>query len=341
MNLALSLFFFVLSVALTKLFLVLAADTRLMDKPNDRSMHLKPTIRGGGLIFIGLSLLSLPILCFMTQTPFWGTPFVLMLAVFLVAAVSFLDDLYNLSAKPRFLVQCMVALLLVLFIRPQQLDFGLFTLSYSVLIVPFLFITSVWAINHFNFMDGIDGFCASQAIFLGVAYAVLFALYGATFYQSFCWVFISCLTGFLVFNFPPAKLFMGDVGSATLGLITFSLALVGQQKFQIPILYWFMLNGLFLFDATCTLIRRFLKKEQWSAPHRKHAYQRLRQYGLTVPRILLGQLLINSFFFVLVLLLNLNRFYPLLLILLQIGFVLLIYYLIEKKFPMFQSQLTA
>ena len=73
---------------------------------------------------------------------------------------------------------------------------------------------------------------------------------------------------------------MGDIGSATLGLITFSIALIAQQQCQIPILYWFMLNGLFLFDATSTLIRRMIKREKWFAPHRKHAYQRLRQSGI-------------------------------------------------------------
>jgi UDP-N-acetylmuramyl pentapeptide phosphotransferase/UDP-N-acetylglucosamine-1-phosphate transferase len=308
-----------------------------MDKPNDRSMHFTPTIRGGGLVFIGLSLLSLPVLCYLTQTSLYEQC-VFAISIMLIAAVSFLDDLYHLSIKPRFLVQLFVALLVALFIRPEQLNFGFFIVSYPLLIVPFVFILVLWAINHFNFMDGLDGFCVSQAIFLCAAYAVLFALQGAAFYQGFCWVLIACLVGFLFFNLPPAKLFMGDIGSATLGLITFVLALIAQQKFQIPILYWFMLNGLFLFDATCTLIRRMLKKEKWSTPHRKHAYQRLRQSGITVPMILIGQLVMNISFLALVL--NMRTLHSIAPMLLQIVLIFLIYYLIEKIFPMFQSEIT-
>lgn len=262
------------------------------------------------------------------------------LGILLVSGVSFLDDLFHLSVKPRFLVQCLAALLVVLSIRPQQLDLGIFTLSDPFILIPFIFLLTLWAINHFNFMDGLDGFCASQAVFLFAAYAILFAMSGDVLYQQFCLVLISCLLGFLAFNFPPAKLFMGDIGSATLGFISLALALIAQQKWGIPILYWFMLNGLFLFDSTCTLIRRMIKKEKWSAPHRKHAYQRLRQSGVPVSIILLGQLLINMCFFILVLLFNARICNSFFIILLQLGLVFTIYGLIEKIFPMFKTDFT-
>jgi UDP-N-acetylmuramyl pentapeptide phosphotransferase/UDP-N-acetylglucosamine-1-phosphate transferase len=339
-NLILSIVFLTLSVVLTDIYCRLAQGTRLMDKPNDRSMHIAPTSRGGGLVFVSLGLLAIPILCALTHTSFLGQ-LILIVSALIIAAISFVDDLYHLSAKLRFLVQSLVALLFVVFMRPQQLDLVLFSINYSLLIIPVVFLLVLWAINHFNFMDGIDGFCASQAIFLFAAYSVLFAIYGATYYQYFCIVMVSCLFGFLLFNFPPAKLFMGDVGSATLGLLTFAMALIAQQKLQIPILYWFMLNGLFLFDATSTLIRRILKKENWSAPHKKHAYQRLRQAGISVPIILLGQLVINSSFLVLVLLMNNQVFYSILLIGAQVGLVFVIYHLIEKIFPMFQAEFTS
>ncbi|WP_149865246.1 MraY family glycosyltransferase [Legionella saoudiensis] len=340
MNSALSIFFLVCSIVLTKVFCRMAQGTRLMDKPNNRSMHSKPTVRGGGLIFIGLSLISIPVLCYLTQTPF-HEQVIFMLSIFMIAAVSFGDDLFNLSVKPRFLVQCVAAGLVAWFMKPEQLDFGFFTMSYSLLIIPLVFFFVLWSINHFNFMDGLDGFCASQALFLCASYALLFALHGASFYQGFCLVLAAGLVGFLMFNFPPAKLFMGDVGSATLGLISFCIALIGQQKFQIPILFWFMLNCLFLFDATLTLIRRMIRKEKWSAPHRKHAYQRLRQSGITVPVILLGQLVLNSTFFILVILLNMDIFMPFYVILLQVGLVVLVYCLIEKIFPMFCSEFSS
>ena len=239
MNLILCVFFLVLSSALFKVFCVIAQDTLLMDKPNNRSLHSCPTIRGGGIVFIGLALISLPLLCYLNKTSFFEQG-VFALSILMIAGLSFLDDLYHLSVTLRFFVQSIVALSIAVFIRPEELQFLFFSISSPGLISPFIFFTVLWAINHFNFMDGIDGFCASQAVFLLVAYALLFGIQGDVFYQNFCWIFISCLAGFLIFNLPPAKLFMGDVGSATLGLITFCLALIAQQKFQIPILYWFM-----------------------------------------------------------------------------------------------------
>lgn len=339
MNIIFNVFFIVFSAALIKLFCVLAQNTRLMDKPNNRSLHLIPTIRGGGVVFIGLSLASLPILCYYTHTPL-GDQYILLISIILLATISFFDDLYCLSAKPRFLVQCLVALLIALFMRPEKLDFILFSLANPYLIIAFLFFAVIWAINHFNFMDGLDGFCASQAIFLLAAYAFFLSFHPALIYQDFCLVLISSLLGFLIFNFPPAKIFMGDVGSASLGLITFSIAVIAQQKYQIPILYWFLLNSLFLFDATLTLVRRILKKEKWFAPHRKHAYQRLKQFGVSSRMILLGQIVINVVFLLLVLLFQENKLNLMLLILLQLGIMWLIYSLIEKRFPMFQNVLS-
>ncbi|KTD56600.1 alpha-N-acetylglucosaminyltransferase [Legionella santicrucis] len=334
MNLTLSFVFLVFSIALTKLYCIVAQDTLLMDKPNNRSMHSVPTVRGGGLIFIGLTLISLPILSYITQTVF-EEQFIFLLCIFFLATVSFLDDLYHLSVKIRFFTQCGIALLVAIFMRPVQLDLGIMV-DYSFFIIPFIFFAVIWAINHFNFMDGIDGFCAAQAIFLLSAYAVFFGMGDASFYQDFCFILILSLIGFLFFNFPPARLFMGDIGSATLGLITFCIALIAQQKFHISILYWFMLNGLFLFDASVTLIRRILHKENWSLPHRTHAYQRLRQSGVKVSTILLGQLLINVSFLILVLCIQMHIAH-FSLIVLQLGFMLLLYSLIEKRLPMYSS----
>lgn len=334
MNIILSVFFVVLSAFLSKAYCRFVQNTRLMDKPNERSMHVIPTARGGGIVFIGLSVLSVPFVCYAAQTSLWEVS-IFILSIVLLAAISFLDDLYHLSARSRFLVQCIVAGLISLFMKPDVLDFLFFSLTNSYLIVVFLFLAILWAINHFNFMDGLDGFCASQALFLFAAYSVLFSVHNAVMYQDFCLIFISTLLGFLIYNFPPARLFMGDIGSATLGLITFSIAVIAQQKYQIPLIYWFILNGLFLFDATVTLLRRIINKEQWSAPHKKHAYQRLKQLGISNHAILLGQIVLNGLFFALILLLQRNIMSFDLVLAIQITCILIIYCLIEKKFPMF------
>lgn len=324
--------FFVCAAA-TKLYCLLAHNTRLMDKPNERSMHSKPTIRGGGLVFIVLPLLVLPWLCCSYQTSFYACSLLLTGAA-AIAVVSFWDDLYHLSVKPRFVVQALVALLLAVFLQPLILNLGFFNLQNPVLSSPFLFLGLLWSINHFNFMDGIDGLCALQALFLFAAYALLFSLASDWLYRDFCFLLVASLSGFLVFNFPPARLFMGDVGSATLGFLVFCLALIAEKQDQIPLIYWFMLNALFLFDATLTLIRRLLRKEKWFSPHRKHAYQRLKQTGLNTRWILLGQALCNLLFLVLTLLVQAKEMPLFLALLVQLGVLSAIYTVVEKLNPM-------
>lgn len=283
-----------ISFICTHLFCQAAKNSKLVNKPNNRTLHVKPTVRGGGLIFIGLSLCSIPFLAWVNETA-WTNWFGLFLSVFLLASISFFDDLNPLSTKSRLIIQCISALIILYFYGPQQLDFVFFSLTQAYIIIPLSFLTIIWSINHFNFMDGLDGFSTLQAVFLLACYFVLFQGVQASFYQDFCLILVAALLGFLYYNFPPAKLFMGDIGSASLGLILITLALIGQQKYQIPLLYWFMLNSLFLFDSTITLIRRFLNHETWYAPHKKHAYQRLKQYGLNTRIILLGQLILNIF----------------------------------------------
>jgi UDP-N-acetylmuramyl pentapeptide phosphotransferase/UDP-N-acetylglucosamine-1-phosphate transferase len=335
MNMLFFLFLILLSVFLNHFFCGRLRNTLLIDKPNARSLHFTPTIRGGGVIFIFLSLISIPLLCYFYQYSF-AECYILVISITLLATIGFLDDLYTLSAKIRLVVQIIIAMLIILFMRPATLDFILFSFTNQYLISLFLFFAILWAINHFNFMDGLDGFCTLQSIFLFTAYAILFGFHHALLFQDFCFVLISTLIGFLIFNFPPAKLFMGDVGSATLGLITFSLALIAQQKYQIPIIYWFILNSLFLFDATVTLLRRVVCKEKLSAAHKKHAYQRIKQFGMSARVILLGQGLINLLCLTFVLLLEINKINLGVLLFVQFGVITLVYFLIEKKFPMYQ-----
>ncbi|HDO9962093.1 TPA: glycosyltransferase family 4 protein, partial [Legionella pneumophila] len=307
MNIILNVFLIFVSAILTKLFALFAQHTKLIDIPNERNLHSRPTVRGGGVVFIGLSLFCWFFIC---NSQFFLTleQFIFSIAIILIATISFIDDLYNLSVKIRFLFQCLIAFLTVIFIAPSQLDFGLLLFENTYLIAFFLFFAVIWAINHFNFMDGLDGFCASQAIFLLAAYAFFFNSAGSLVYQEFCLILISSLAGFLIFNFPPAKIFMGDVGSASLGLITFFIAIIAQKNYQIPILYWFILNSLFLFDSTVTLIRRIINHEKWFSPHKKHAYQRLKQLGINSRFILLGQTIINGSLFLSVIFIHFQFF---------------------------------
>ncbi|MBL7480031.1 MraY family glycosyltransferase [Legionella bononiensis] len=333
MNIILSLILVIASAILTNLFFIFAKNTRLIDKPNERNLHAKPTVRGGGVIFIGLSLITWLLISYNNDT-LANEQIIFLSSIFIIATISFFDDLFSLSVKFRFLIQCLIALTISLTIQPEKLDFILFSISSVYIIVPFIFISVIGAINHFNFMDGLDGFCASQAIFLLITYALFFFIQGALLYQEYCTILTLCLLGFLVFNFPPAKIFMGDIGSASLGLITFCLALIAQEQYNIPIIYWFMLNLIFLFDSIITLLRRMIKKEHWIAPHKKHAYQRLKQFGVNSRIILFGQIVINLFFFVLVLLLQNQLLNLIVVLIVQLSSLMFIYYSIENKFPM-------
>jgi UDP-N-acetylmuramyl pentapeptide phosphotransferase/UDP-N-acetylglucosamine-1-phosphate transferase len=335
MNIIILIVFCVLlSAVLTQLYYRAAVNTRLVDIPNERSLHSTPKVRGGGLVFIGISLCSLPLLALIYPSNF--DIIILLISITLLATINFLDDLFNLPAKPRFLIQFLVAILIVYSMSPITLNFVVFSVANPVLVTCFLVFAIIGAINHFNFMDGLDGFCAAQAIFLFTTYAVLFHLEHALFYEAFCLILISSLIGFLIFNFPPAKLFMGDIGSATLGFISFYLALIAQQKFQIPLLYWFLFNALFLFDSTVTLVRRIINKEKWSTAHRKHAYQRLNRSGVSPRTILLGQLGINTLLFSLGFLFYYNNLSATLMLFIPLGLLFFIYLRIETNFPMFQ-----
>lgn len=330
--------FIILSLILTKLYCFTAQGTRLMDKPNERSLHVVPTVRGAGIVFIFLFLSALLFFAYLLDYS-WKNWLPLFGGAILISGVSFCDDLFHLSAKTRFGVQCVVAGFVLVVTCPSVLDFLFFPVAMPYLIVPLLFFIMLWAINHFNFMDGLDGFCGAQGLFLFLAYGFLFGQQEAVFYQYLCYVMVLGLVGFLLFNLPPAKVFMGDVGSATLGFISFYMALAGQKYYQIPIGYWFILNSLFLFDATLTLLRRILNHEKWFAPHKKHAYQRLKQYGFSTYVILLGQLLINSLLFIGLYLIHCHLLNNFVVLIFMMVLLLGVYLFAEKYYPMFPKKL--
>jgi Fuc2NAc and GlcNAc transferase len=142
--------------------------------------------------------------------------------------------------------------------------------------VAILVLAVIWGINLFNFMDGIDGLAATEAIFIAGA-AALFnwkagGSLGAT--AAMLCLMTAC-AGFLVLNWSPASIFMGDVGSGFLGITLVLLAVLISETSRIPIQVWPILGGVFVVDATVTLLRRILRGDKWSEAHRTHAYQHL------------------------------------------------------------------
>ncbi|MDH3719612.1 MAG: glycosyltransferase family 4 protein, partial [Planctomycetota bacterium] len=181
----------------------------------------------------------------------------------------------------RFFVHVLAAVLAVFLVGglpPLPIGAMAVDLSWAgdVLAVVFL----VWLTNLYNFMDGIDGIAAVETIFVAGAAAAI-AYTGDTHFILVLEIGIAaaCI-GFLIWNWPPAKIFMGDVGSGFVGFALGALAIVSAQQGLLPIWTWLILAGVFVADATVTVIRRMARGERWYEAHRSHAYQRLaRRHG--------------------------------------------------------------
>jgi Fuc2NAc and GlcNAc transferase len=131
----------------------------------------------------------------------------------------------------------------------------------------------VWLTNLFNFMDGIDGIAGGEAVSVGVVGGLLLLASGASELAGTALLIAAASLGFLAWNWAPARIFMGDVGSGFLGFTLGALAIASDRVAAVPILVWMMLLGVFIFDATVTLLRR-LRRERFYEAHRRHAYQR-------------------------------------------------------------------
>jgi len=282
----------ILSFILTYQIKNYAIKKSLVDIPNDRSSHTTPTPHGGGIAiaiswFLGISYL------FYFDDIDSSLYYSLMVGV-IISSVSYLDDLFELSAKLRLLVQAFVAMLGLYFIGGlDSVDFGLFTISNQILTTLFAFFMIVWFINLYNFLDGIDGYAGSEAVFLGLVGFILFN-------DSLFLVLVFSVLGFLVWNWHKAKIFMGDVGSTLLGYNVAIFTIYYTNQNSMNLWAWVILFGIFWFDATLTLFRRYKNGEKLSQAHRKHLYQRAVQSGLAHDRVVIYSIFINIvlFFFV-------------------------------------------
>jgi Fuc2NAc and GlcNAc transferase len=256
-----------------------AETLRLVQMPNHRSSHVRPTPTGGGLgIVVAGSLAGIALVLFFGWV-FGGV--VLGLAAVL-AGVGLRDDVAHLSARVRFGVQVAVCvgLLVVLGDLPALALGG--WLEFSVtgwLLFGLLLLAGVWWINLFNFMDGIDGIAGMQAVFMLLAGGAMAMWAEPEAVHSPIWMWMLCVAaaavGFLLLNWPPAKIFMGDVGSTWLAFMAFALALLSVQAGWLSYAVWLVLAAVFVTDTTVTLITRMLRGERWYEAHRSHTYQRL------------------------------------------------------------------
>lgn len=248
----------------------------LMQQPNGRSSHVTPTPGGGGVgIVAGGSIAGLLMALLL---PWLGVPVIM--AGILLAFIGYSDDKRPIAARWRLGAQVLLMGAIVAVLPLDQLGLPV---PESVLLVLLTIGGALW-INLFNFMDGIDGLAASEAIFLLAGAALLAWLFepGIIDDPRLWWMLglaAACL-GFLLLNWPPAKIFMGDAGSTYLGLMTAFFALTTILSFWLTPWQWLILGGLFLADSLTTLIRRMLRRERFWEGHKRHAYQALqRRFG--------------------------------------------------------------
>ncbi len=250
----------------------------LMDIPNARSSHLVPTPRGGGVAIVLAFLAALPVLAFANLLP-WPSVWGLLGAGAVVAVIGFLDDHGHIPARWRLLGHFAGAIWALFWLGglPPLSLFGM-SLDLGWLGHALAAVYLVWLLNLYNFMDGIDGIASVEAICVCVGGTLLYVMSGfADSTQSMAWVMpmllAAAVAGFLYWNFPPARIFMGDAGSGFLGITLGVMSL--QASWVAPQLLWawLILLGVFVVDATWTLLHRLLRRERVYEAHRSHAYQ--------------------------------------------------------------------
>ena len=291
----LGMFLFVTAVTilLTSLVLRYARDTDLLDHPNQRSSHVSPTPRGGGLAIVLVLLSSAAML---TVT---GILSVRMCTAFVgggaaVGAVGWCDDRRGVRAGLRAIVHLGAAGWAVWWLGGvQSMRFGTGVVHLGLAGSLLSGLAIAWSINAFNFMDGIDGIAGAEGAFVGVSGGALLMYTGHAGLGALALAVGAACVGFVVWNWSPASIFMGDVGSGFLGFFIGTLAVASETTHALPLDTWFILYGAFAFDATLTLVRRALRGEKVFAAHRSHAYQRLARAGWGHQRVVLGMAALN------------------------------------------------
>jgi Fuc2NAc and GlcNAc transferase len=250
-----------------------AVRSELMDRPNERSSHTVPTPRGGGLAIVVSFLLliaAMQLIAPMQDAMLAG----LCGSAALVALAGWLDDRHSLAARWRFLAHVVAAAWSVWLMGgiPPIPAFGMtFDLGRTGDVLAVLYL--VWMINLFNFMDGIDGIAGIETVTVAVGAALCGWLATSNPLWSLPLLLAASAAGFLLLNYPPAKIFMGDVGSGFIGMVLGGMSLWAAQFSPGIFWSWLILTGCFVVDATTTLVRHVLRGEKFYEAHRSHAYQ--------------------------------------------------------------------
>jgi len=250
----------------------------ILDHPNERSLHDRPIPRGGGVAII-VSFLSCGLVV-AWYYPIFDLAWIL-LSIVIVAVVSYIDDRFSVHPIYR-LIAHLVASIVLVFSGFILLKLDVPGMSWTLSLITgasFSILFLVWMINLYNFMDGIDGFAGGMAVIGFGTFALLGLQAGNTLFMTTGLIVAAAAAGFLLFNFPPAQIFMGDVGSSTLGLLAGVFSLWGVRDGIFPFWVALLVFSPFIVDATATLSRRLFQRHTLWHAHKSHYYQQLVQSG--------------------------------------------------------------
>lgn len=303
------MFLFIVSLSSFALVAVLSAGVirygprfGLLDTPVARSAHVAPKPLGGGAALAAPYFLC--VIWFVTSAAISESALAYLGCLFIVV-LGFSDDRWQLSFKVRLPVQFIVSVAAVRAIGVDSVDFGFFSLSEPLTLSLLAVLSLVWLCNLTNFMDGIDGIAASQLLVTSLSCVVLLAgLEGGLdaaagesgehdVVLTLSVVLAASAASFLLWNWSPASLFMGDAGSGFIGFALGLLALESLVTQRMSVWSWVLLLGVFIADTAVTLLVRIIRGERWYEGHSQHAYQILSRRLNSHPRVVGGVILIN------------------------------------------------
>jgi len=252
---------FLAALLAARLLLTPAGRRIALDAPNERSLHDRPLPRTGGIAIAAGVAVAVAL-----AQPGMG---VTLGAALALAVVCLADDVYGLPRLARLAAQLAAAAVVVAF-----------ELGYAEPVLFTIFLLAIaWYANLYNFMDGSDGLAGGMAVIGFGAYGAAAALTGAESFAALCASIAAASAAFLVFNFHPARLFMGDAGSVPLGFLAGALGVYGWSRGYWPVWFPLLVFAPFVCDATLTLLRRALRRERVWQAHKDHYYQRLVRMG--------------------------------------------------------------
>jgi Fuc2NAc and GlcNAc transferase len=324
-NIVFTLIILFTSFLLTWVVKFLLIKKNIVDIPNERSSHTIPTPRGGGIAIVISWFAGL--LYFFINDKIAANLFFALLSGLILVFIGILDDVFNLNPIIRIIAQLITAGLALFFLGGLNiLELGFYNFNIEILLSLVAFIGIIWFINLYNFLDGIDGYAGMQAIFMSLAF---FYFSNADYYL----ILAACAFGFIIWNWQPAKIFMGDVGSTLLGFNFAVFAIYEQNTETVPIIVFLIISSIFWFDATLTLVRRFFNKEKLTDAHKKHAYQRLTQSGYSHQKTVIYAIVLNILNFIIAYFAFRYKSYLLIFLFFNIAILYLIIRIIDKKKP--------